>query len=127
MEVKHLLYSNEFEVEIEGEGKVSNLVKSVHFDFVRNEVRISFYETKQLDVLKFLQEWVAPKDITIWMGDKIRGIKFRNCVADLYAIEDLGNMLFEYDEDDVEENKGYIVDVAILVKFAKFEIVEKNN
>jgi hypothetical protein len=130
MDVKKLLYSNEFTVEIEGGEKITSLVKSVHFDFVKNEVRLSFYETKQLDVLKFLQEWInsgVSKDVVIWMGDETRGISFKDCVAVLYAFDDLGNTLFEYDEDDIEENKGYIVDVTILVKFSKFEVVEKNK
>ena len=128
MDVKQLLYSNEFKVEVDGGEKVSSLVKSVHFDFSKNEVRISFYETKKLDVLKFLQEWVnggVAKDITIWMGDGTRGLRLRNCVAVLYAIDGLGNTQFEYDEDDIEENEGYIVDVAILIKFTKFEVIEK--
>jgi hypothetical protein len=128
MDVKQLLYSNEFKVEVDGGEKVSSLVKSVHFDFAKNEVRISFYETKSLDVLKFLQEWVnggGDRDITIWMGDGTRGLRLRDCVAVLYAIDGLGNTQFEYDEDDIEENEGYIVDVAILIKFAKFEVIEK--
>ena len=124
MDTKQLLYSNEFKVEVEGGNKLSHLVKSVHFDFVKSEVRISFYETKRLDVLNFLQDWSAPKDIIIWMGDEARGLRFKNCVAVLYAFDDLGNTFFEYDEDDIEENKGYIVDVSILIKFAKFEVVE---
>ena len=62
------------------------------------------------------------------MGNGTRGIKLRDCVAVSYvSFDDLGNILFEYDEDEIEENKGYIVDVAILIKFSKLEVVEKNN
>jgi hypothetical protein len=97
----------------------------------KEEVRITFYETKRLDVLKFLQEWIDGKDfrnITIWMGDGARGIKLRDCVVvSMLSLDDLGNMLFEYDEDEIKENKGYIVEVAVLLKFSKFEIVEKNS
>jgi hypothetical protein len=79
--------------------------------------------------MKFLQEWIDGKDfrnITIWMGDGTRGMKFRDCVAvSLISLDNLGNMLFDYDEDEIEENKGYIVEVAVLLKFSKLEIVEK--
>jgi hypothetical protein len=131
MKVENLLYSNEFKVEIEGGERVAGLVKSVHFDFVKGEVRLSFYETKRLDVLKFLQEWKDNgllRDMVIWVGDETRGIRLMDCmVVFLLSFEDLGNMLFEYDEDDIEEGKGYIVEVAVLLKFSKFEIVEKDG
>ena len=131
MEAKQFLYSNEFKVEIEGGKRVADLVKCVHFDFGKGEVRITFYETKRLDVLKFLQEWIDGKDfrnVTIWMGDGTRGMKLRDCVVvSMISLDDLGNTLFEYDEDEIEENKGYIVEVAVLLKFSKFEIVEKNK
>jgi hypothetical protein len=129
MKVENLLYSNEFKVEIEGGKKVADLVKCVHFDFTKNEVRITFYETKKLDVMRFLQEWIDSeeyRDVTIWMGDGTRGIKFKDCIAVSYvSFDDLGNTLFEYDEEEIEENKGYIVEVAVLLKFSKLKIVEK--
>jgi hypothetical protein len=131
MKIENLLYSNEFKVEIEDGERIADLVKCVHFDFGKGEVRITFYETKQLDVLKFLQEWIDRKDfrnITIWMGDGTRGIKLKDCVVfSFVSLDDLGNTLFEYDEEEIEESQGYIVEVAVLLKFSKFEIVEKNS
>ena len=132
MKVENLLYSNEFRVEIEGGERIADLVKCVHFDLGKGEVRITFYETKQLDVMKFLQEWIDNKkckDVTIWMGNETRGMKLLDCVAISYIFDDLGNTLFTVFEceDDLEEDKGYVIDITVFIKFTNLEIVEKNK
>ena len=129
------LMSNEFKVEVKRDGwdKIAHLLRHVgSLELLgEKEVRLRFSEDEDLNMLKFLVDWVVSKevnDMVIWLGSGKRGLFFSGCWVDDIIVDSLGDLCYGCDREELEAfRESRVVGVSAVLKYVAVFVIDKEK